>query len=142
MALISCYECKSEISDLASSCPKCGAPQGKSRAQDTQTEKTAKKEEKPKIVLKRDQPDPNQALIMATLITSTCSMLLPYIAKLLFAPLAIILGAVLINKTQIKKFDGGLSRLSKMYGWLGVICGVWGIYRVIDFSDKIQKSIN
>ena len=28
MALIKCYECGTEISDLAQNCPKCGAPTG------------------------------------------------------------------------------------------------------------------
>lgn len=26
MALISCYECKEQVSEIAESCPKCGAP--------------------------------------------------------------------------------------------------------------------
>lgn len=29
MALITCYECSTEISDQAAACPKCGAPQSK-----------------------------------------------------------------------------------------------------------------
>ena len=31
MALITCYECGAEISDMAKSCPKCGAPSKKAR---------------------------------------------------------------------------------------------------------------
>ena len=33
MALIKCYECGAEISDAATSCPRCGAPQPRPESQ-------------------------------------------------------------------------------------------------------------
>ena len=45
MALIKCYECGAEISDAATSCPQCGAPQSKPKKQSATTRRKTVKPE-------------------------------------------------------------------------------------------------
>lgn len=97
MALIKCSECGTEVSDKASSCPKCGAPIAKS----AQTESST----------------PILGIVSVGL--GIGAVLMPYFAAVFLVPAAIICGVIAIRKSQ--KALGVVGTVLGLIGVAGII---------------------
>lgn len=99
MALVSCNECNNQVSDKASTCPKCGAPV-----------KTT--------VAKTEAPQVRPVASIIAMGAAIASLLTPYFAAVFLVPIALISSAIAYRQSQ--KIGAVIACIIGLFGMIGV----------------------
>lgn len=115
MSLINCSECKSEVSDKASSCPKCGAP----------------------ISNVISSSDSSHIWGITSLVLGIGSVTLPFFAIVFLVPASIIFGAIAVQRTKDK-----LGYIGAALGFVGAVAIFDTSYKINNLFNSVTGSQN